>query len=307
VALVEAALLTALAVIFTFAGTYIPFLGFFLMIVAIPLSLVGIRHGQGILGMSVVVAGLLGIMIGGLPTGISVVLISGSAALFITYAYLHKWTTSHTVIGLSIISIITFSISFQLLLLVSGIDFFELMDTSMKQSIEMVKALPFESSQRDEMLKSMDLLVETTKIIFPSVLFVMGVVQALINVAVLQAVLKRLKMPFVKGRPFNQFSFDKSVLIGTTLILGLSYFAGTMGIVDLVTLVANVIIIIAFVFSIQGISVMDYFLSSRGAKPGMRVFFITLLYFLLNGYIFFGMVGWFDVIFNFRKLERSAH
>jgi len=307
VALVEAALLTTLAIIFTFVGTYIPFLGFFLTIVAVPLALVGIRHGLGVLGTSVVVAGLLGTMIGGLPTGVSVMLVSGSASLFITYCYLHKWSTSHTVIGLSIVSIITFSISFQLLIVISGINFFELMDASMQKTIEMMKAFPIGSSQSEEMIASMEFLTETTKMIFPSVLFVVGVLQAILNIVVLRFVMKRLKMPFIEGEPFNQFSFDKSVLIGTSLILGLSYLAGVMGIVNLVTLFVNVLIIVAFVFSIQGIAVMDFFLASRGAKPGMRIFFTALLYFLLNGYIFYGIVGWFDIIFNFRKLGREDH
>jgi uncharacterized protein YybS (DUF2232 family) len=138
-------------------------------------------------------------------------------------------------------------------------------------------------------------------------LFLMGVIHAVVNILVLRAVMKRIKMPFLPGKPFNEFSFDRSVLIGTSLILALSYIAGVMKVVDLITLFTNVLLIIAFAFSIQGLAVMDFLFAKRGAKQGMRIFFITLLYIVLNGYILFGVIGWFDIIFNFRKLDRSEH
>ncbi|MBN2897333.1 MAG: DUF2232 domain-containing protein [Clostridia bacterium] len=307
VAMVEAGLLTALTIIFTIVGTYVPFLGFFLTIVAIPLTLVGIRHGLKWSAASVVVSGIIGTMLVGITTGVSILLVSGSISLLMTYSFEHKWPISRMVIGASLLSTIMMAITFQLAFTISGINFFDMMDASMVQSMEMMKSMTAGSDQSAEMVKAMELSAETLKIVFPTMLFLTGVFHAVINVAVLKAVMKRFRMPFLPGKPFNEFCYDRSVLIGTSLILILSYLAGTMKIVDLMTLFTNVLLIIAFSFSIQGIAVMDYFFVRRGAKPGMRVFFITLLYVVLNGYILFGIIGWFDVIFNFRKLKRSEY
>jgi len=307
VAMVEAGLLTALAIIFTIAGTYIPFLGFFLTIVAIPLALIGIRHGLGTLSTSIVAAGLIGTMVGGIPTGTSVALVAGSAALVIAYSFQHKWSISKMVIGVSIVSIIAFAISFQLMIVISGVDFFELLDASMTQSIQMLEMMTLDETQRAQIVESSELFVETTKMIFPSMLFIMGVMHAAINVVVLKLTMKRMKMPFLEGKPFNEFTYDRSVLIGTSLIMILSYLAGVAGIVDLLTLFTNVILIIAFAFSIQGMAIIDFFFAKRVAKKSLRFFIIALLYLAFNGYIFFGIMGWFDIIFNFRKLERNDH
>jgi uncharacterized protein YybS (DUF2232 family) len=305
--MVEAGLLTALAIIFTILGTYVPFLGFFLTIVALPLSLVGIRHGIKWSASAVVASGIIGTMLAGITTGLSIVLVSGSVSLLISYSFQKKWTISRMVIGVSLISIITMAITFQLAFTMAGLDFFELLDTSMKQSMEIMQNLAADTAQSQEFAQAMALSAETLKIVFPTMLFLMGVIHAVVNILVLRAVMKRIKMPFLPGKPFNEFSFDRSVLIGTSLILALSYIAGVMKVVDLITLFTNVLLIIAFAFSIQGLAVMDFLFAKRGAKQGMRIFFITLLYIVLNGYILFGVIGWFDIIFNFRKLDRSEH
>ena len=307
VAMVEAGLLTALAIIFTIVGTYVPFLGFFLTIVALPLSIVGIRHGVKWSASAVVAAGIVGTMLAGITTGLSIVLVSGSVSLLISYSFQKKWTISRMVIGVSLISIITMAITFQLAFTMAGLDFFELLDTSMKQSMEIMQTFATDTAQSQEFAQAMALSAETLKIVFPTMLFLMGVIHAVVNILVLRAVMKRIKMPFLPGKPFNEFSFDRSVLIGTSLILALSYIAGVMKVVDLITLFTNVLLIIAFAFSIQGLAVMDFLFAKRGAKQGMRIFFITLLYIVLNGYILFGVIGWFDIIFNFRKLDRSEH
>lgn len=305
VAMVEAGLLTALAVIFTIIGTYVPFLGFFLTIVAVPLTLVGIRHGIKWSVSAVVVSGIVGVMLAGITTGISIILVSGASAVGIAYCFQKNWSISRMVMGVSLLSVITMAITFQLAFTLSGIDFFELLDSSMAQSLEIMKSMAADSVQSAEFVKAMQLSTETLKIVFPTMIFLMGVIHGIINILVLKAVMKRIKMPFLPGKPFNEFSFDRSVLIGTSLILALSYGAGVMKVVDLITLFTNVLLIIAFVFSIQGMAVIDFLFAKRGAKRGMRIFFITLLYIMLNGYILFGIIGWFDIIFNFRKLERS--
>jgi len=307
VAMVEAGLLTALALVFTLVGMYVPFLGFFMSLVGIPLALAGIRNGLKIAGLTIAASSLLAIMIGGIPTGIYVLLVGGGTALVVTYCFEKNYSASKLVIALSIASIFAVAVSFKMATLLMGIDFFNVMDTSVVESMEMMKVFVQDEAQYQQMAESMAILSESVKILFPSSLAMSGVFLAIMNVLVLKAVLKRLKMSFVPAKPFNEFAFDKSVLIGTSLIMILSYVAGIMGIVDLTVLFANVVVIIAFAFSIQGAAVFDYFLSRRNLSRGIRVFIIAFLFIAFNGIIFIGMIGWFDVIFNFRKLERSDH
>lgn len=303
VATVEAGLLTALAIIFTFAGTYIPFMGFFLTIVAVPLALIGIRHGFKILMPSLVASSVLSFIIGGLPTLMSVGLMAGVAAIFITYCFEKKMQVSQMVVGVAIISIITTTIYFQLLASLLNIDILALMETSMQQSAEIIQNFPAETIDTEETIANMELLVETMRMIFPSMMVFIGAAYAFINIVALRFIMKRMKMTFLPAKPFNEFMFHRSVLIGTTLIMVLTYIAGVMKIVDLSVLFINVILIIAFAFSIQGIAVFDFILGKRNIPQGFRFLIIAVLYILFNGYIFLGIMGWFDVIFNFRKLE----
>lgn len=307
VAMVEAGLLTALALVFTVVGMYVPFLGFFMPLVGMPLALAGIRNGLKVAGLTVLASSLLAIMIGGIPTGIYVLMVGGGTAMVITYCFEKKYSMSKMVIALSIVSICGVAVSFKMATMLLGIDFFSVMDASVVDSMAMMKIFIQDETQYKQIAESMAVLTESVKILFPSSLAMSGVFLATMNIFVLRAVLKRLKIPFVPAKPFNEFAYDKSVLIGTSLIMILSYLAGVAGIVDLTVLFANVVVIIAFAFSIQGASVFDYFLSKRKVSKGLKIFIIAFLFIAFNGIIFIGLIGWFDVIFNFRKLERSDH
>lgn len=263
VALMEAGLLTTMAIIFTMVGTFVPAMGIFLMIVAVPLALIGIRHGLKILVMAVAVATVVGIMVGGVATGISIGLMAGLAAILITYAFEHHWSVSHMTIGVAILSVLTLAISFQLSIIILGVNFFDLLDASMKNSVEMLKDFMVEQGEYEKFTESMALSVETLKMIFPTMLFTMGITYAITNILVLRFSMKRMKMTFLPSKPFNEFMYDRSVLIGTSLIMILSYLAGVMKIVDLLTLFSNVILIIAVVFSIEGLAVIDFFFARR--------------------------------------------
>ncbi len=307
VAMVEAGLLTALALVFTVVGMYVPFLGFVMPLVGLPLALAGIRNGLKVAGLTIVASSLLAIMAGGIATGIYVLLVGGGTGIVITYCFEKQYSASKMVIALSIVSILTVAVSLKMAMVIMGIDFFGVMETSAAQTMEMMKTFIQDEAQYKEMLKTMSVLIESVKILFPSSLVMSGVFLSGMNITILRVVLKRLKMPFVPAKPFNEFAYDKSVLIGTSLIMILSYLAGVGGIVDLTVLFANIIYIIAFAFSIQGASVIDYMLEKRKIGKGARVFIIVFLFLAFNGIIVIGMIGWFDVIFNFRKLERNNH
>lgn len=90
VATVEAGLLTTLAIIFTIIGTYVPFLTIFVTIVAVPLSLIGIRHGLRMLIPALIASSILSFMVGGLPTLMSVGLMAGASAFFISFVFKEK-------------------------------------------------------------------------------------------------------------------------------------------------------------------------------------------------------------------------
>lgn len=307
VATVEAGLLTALAIIFTIIGTYVPFLTIFVTIVAVPLSLIGIRHGLRMLTPALIASSILSFMVGGLPTLMSVGLMAGASAFFISLCFQRKMPVSQMVIGVAIISIVTTAAYFQLLVSLLNIDILAIMETSMQQSAEMIQSISVEGVDKEAAIANMELLVETMRMIFPSMMVFIGAAYAFINIVALRFIMKRMKMTFLPAKPFNEFMFHRSVLIGTTLIMVLTYIAGVMKIVDLSVLFINVILIIAFTFSIQGIAVFDFILGKRNIPQGFRFLIIAVLYILFNGYIFLGIMGWFDVIFNFRKLELHDH
>lgn len=302
-AVVEAGLLTALAIILTIAGIYIPLMNFLLMIVAVPLSLIGIRHGFKRLMPSLIVSSVLSFIVGGLPALMNVGLMAGLSAIFITYCFEKKMPVSQMVIGVSIASIISTAIYFQLLATLLNIDILSIMESSMQLSAKMIQDLSLEGLDKEAALANVVLIMETMRMVFPSMMVFIGVAYAFINIVVLRFLMKRMKMTFLPAKPLNEFRFHRSVLIGTTLIMVLTYIAGVMKVVDLSLLFINVILIMAFVFSIQGVAVLDFILGKRKIPQGFRFLIIAVLYILLNGYIFLGIMGWFDIIFNFRKLE----
>ena len=306
VEMVEAGLLTALAVVFTVIGVFIPFLGVFLSLVAVPLTILGIRRGYKYLGLSIVSSGILAFLIGGLVTGFYVMFVGGLASFGFTYLINKKASVSKTVMIMSIISIFAISVSFQIAITISGIDFFSILDSSISESMDMMSGLMTNEEQKAIFIESMENTVDTVKLMFPSTLVISGVFFSIINVFVIREVMKRIGYKVPSLGKFNEFRYEKNVIFGASIIIILSYLSAKLNIVDTDSIFLNVIFVIAFAFSVQGVSVLDHFFDKRGVKKFMRAFLVVILFFLFEGVIFFGILGWFDVIFNFRKLDDEA-
>ncbi len=307
VAITESAILTAIAVIFSVIGTYVPFLTIFLVLVSVPLTIIGIRRGVKWTIISVVLTSIIGFMLTGLVNAIGIFFVSGSIAICLAYGYEKKLSTEKIVILSVLISIVSLAISFKLGFIITGIDFFETLDSSLAESMAMIQNSGAFNVPVDELTKSMNDTISTIKLVFPSLLFIAGVMNALANIVFLKAVLRRMKIKYLSAQPFYLFSFDKSFLTGMSLIMILSYIVGVMNIVDMKLLFTNVMVIVGFIFSIQGMAVMDFFLVKRKFKVGLRIAVLILLYILLNGYIFFAIIGVLDLIFNIRVARRKIN
>lgn len=306
VEMVEAGLLTALAVVFTVIGVFIPFLGIFLSLVAVPLTILGIRRGYKYLGLSIISSGILAFLIGGPITGFYVTFVGGLASFGFTFLITKKASVSKTVMIMSIISIFAISMAFQIAIKISGVDFFNMLDASISESVDMMSGLMTNEDQKAVFIESMENTVDTVKLMFPSTLVISGIFFSIINMFVIREVMKRIGYKINPLGKFNEFRYEKNVIFGSSIIIILSYLSAKLNIVDTDSIFLNVIFIIAFAFSVQGVSVLDHFFDKRGVKKFMRVFLVIILFFLFEGVIFFGILGWFDVIFNFRKLDDEA-
>jgi uncharacterized protein YybS (DUF2232 family) len=137
------------------------------------------------------------------------------------------------------------------------------------------------------------------KLIFPSALIIFSMVYSAINYLFARPILTRLRIAVRPIGSFASFSYPKHMAFGGGMMLILAYLVGYLGIADPELVFTNFLYLFLMVFSIQGLSLLYYFLLKfmpRGFAIAMIVF-LTLSQFLY----YISIIGFFDVMINFRK------
>ena len=103
---------------------------------------------------------------------------------------------------------------------------------------------------------------------------------------------------------FSNFRLPMHFMYGITFILLLSYIVGSMDLVNFNSISLNVILMMIYIFAFQGVAILFYFLDMRNTNKILKGV-ILLLVIIFQGLVILSIVGWIDMIFNFRKIGKS--
>jgi len=306
-ALVEASLITAIAVIFTLAGIYIPLLGYALMLIPVPFIIIGAKHGIKYNILSVIAAALI---VGSFTDPMRALFISifgGLSSLVIGSIINKRDGFRKALLFGSIATLVASVILLTLLSYVSGISVTDIIEESFNfsadinfsiyESLGMDPKTINETKNMMENIKNMSLMLLPSSVIFGSVIF------TYLNYTVSGVILRRIGTPVERPGRFSEFRLPRNFLLGSLLIVFLSFIAGKLNIVDFNTLFTNVFYLFFITYLIQGLSVAYFFLEKRGISRGFRVFIVILLLLIPNTGLILMFIGFFDMLFNIRKLE----
>lgn len=306
-AMVESALITAIAVVFALAGIYIPFLTILLTFLLVPFTIIGAKNGLRYSILSLVVATL---MLGGFMDplrAIAFFVVAGLSSIVMGYMIRKKYSSGSTVIFGSIALVIAFMISFALMPKIIGYGPIEMLEEVFKQSREMYEGLiamsGVETEMVEEMLTRMDQMESLYLLIFPASIIMSSVVITYINYITSGIILRRIGFSVPKPRSFAYFRLPRNFMMGALVIVILTYLTSRFSLVKSDALNANIVYLFQIIFIVLGLSVVSFFLEKRGIGKVLRR--VILVFILLNPIfslvLFF--VGLADAMMNIRKLE----
>ncbi|MCT4633383.1 MAG: YybS family protein [Firmicutes bacterium] len=301
-AMVEGALMSAIGVVMMLMGIYLPVFGLITMLIPLPFIILGVRRGLNHVMPSVIVASIISLMLTSISSGLTVLLLGGASALSISYMIRKKQSMSKTFLVGAITTIFSVILYISLLNMILGIDYFLLMDESLVESGKIVKGFVGNSELSSSIQDNVENLRLAFKLLLPFVFTMMGSVVAFVNIQISRLVLKRTGYEISAAKPLSQLVLPDNILMGTTIILILTYFVGQLNIVNMDTLFLNIFNIFVMVFLVQGLAVVSFFLEKYVFNKAVKGF--VLAFILFSGIsIFVALLGWLDALFDFRKIR----
>ena len=305
--LTEGAMLAAITVLLSLLGAY--FLPYLFFITPVPLIILVYRHGMrpGIL-VAVTSALLGGIVLSTLPTMVFL-LILGLVGLAMGGALREGFSPGKIMFigsATSIAALVLMIIVTSFLLNYNVLEHtLELMERSLNQSMRIYDRLGVETNPlfNENVLGE---LVRMLRLAFPAAILTTAIVVTFVNYWLAHLILRRLgvKLPWL--RPFRLWRFPWYLAWGYILGQGLPLL--TRGATDgniWFTVGLNLQIIFNYVFLLQGLAILWYFLDKANVAKALR----WLIVFFMFNPLFMTLIVWAGVLdtwFDFRKLGQEG-
>lgn len=314
--LTEGALMAGLSAILVLAGSFIPVLGTFLLLVCgLPITIVTVRNGSYLGGLSaIVVVFLLAIIVGpisAISCGLQFILI----AWIFGWMFAHRKSAGKTIsagVAASLLATIAIALlSFALMgfsIDTLQTEMYAYMDEviNMYERTGLLEQMAGQEITKVEFRAQMMQSMSAVLGLLPTILLLSSAASAIINYGITIYILKRLKIKIPRMKPFKEFSFPNSIIWLIILIWGLwlgrSYL--NIGVVPLV--VQNLFVLGCAVLFLQGLAVTAYWFNFSGMSLGMKIFTVFFVFFFFTGFIVSCVfVGLADLLFDLRKLRKS--
>lgn len=149
-----------------------------------------------------------------------------------------------------------------------------------------------------------NLVVDQIISIVPFLVILISTINASIMYFIHRNFLKRMGYEVIEINKLSQFKLPMHFIYGTTFIIFLSYIVSKMNIIDFESISLNIILIMIYIFAFQGLAVLFYFFDKKNINNFVKGI-IVLLIFLFQGLFILSVLGWLDMIFNFRRTQKS--
>lgn len=307
----EAGIFAAILAVFMIGAFYIPILGGVMVILLpLPVLILTLRNRLLYVVVATFVSGLIASMFVTLISGMGFSVLALLVGIPLGLGIKNRWEGLVTILIGGLGALIAFLIVYQLIEAVTGLSLYATIEQSLIRSMEMQSGMlsgieTVGNQNVEDILMQSEALIEELLfllgLLFPSIMLMSGVFYSMINFIFAPRVLKRLNMPYPVLKPFSAFTYPKHFAYGASAMLLLAWFVGYLGLTDPTLVQANFTYLFFIVFFIQALALIYGVLRLRFVKP-ISVVFTILLVFVIPMQLL-SLVGFFDVLFNLRKLN----
>lgn len=316
-AIVETAIMSALLVMFMVMGEYIPFVsavGIFFL--PIPITLIYIRYNYKYSLAATLIGFIMGIFLITLISSAVVTISSGLVGFTLGYCIKNKVKYSKTILFVGIAFLISTIIQFQIYALftneggiVSSID---KMVVVLKQYVNESKLQYARSGMDkatiDKLTSSFDVVNKEN--ILKSIaagFIVISLIFSYLNYNITRSILKKIKIEMDEPIAISKIYFNNlfSAFLIIFLCIGILLKNKNIVIGDYIS--STSLILFQYIFVIQGISVVTYYLKNKFKLKNSGITVIIVITVMSPLYLLYLYGGIGDMILDFRKIDTSRH
>ncbi len=177
---------------------------------------------------------------------------------------------------------------------------------AIEESKSLIASYNFDSQMTTDLNEQFDLMVIQFQNMLPFILIMMGSFTSAVNHWALVKALKRFKFEVPETGLFRDFQLPRNVFLGSMIMMVLAWLTGILGHSNSELLFLNILLVVVFVFSIQGAAVSIFFMYHYKFPRSAVVAFTTmgiLFYSMLQFPLF--VLGMLETIINLRARMKS--
>ena len=303
----EAALITAImTLIIIFGYNIFPII---ILFYPVPFIILGVRSSTKYSIYSILASSILiGILID-IITGILVFLVFGLFPIVLTYMINKKYRSQEILTGGIIASVVATILAIVIMGYLTGISFLSEISTALMENVnlqlDMLQQMDISSYEfstiKDMLLATANYII----IIIPATIIISSIFVVYMNYWMSTAILRRLGYKAIGVPKFMHFRLPSNAIMGSAVILVLALLFRAMKILYYETIFINTVILISFVFFIQGLSVLVFLMNKKNMHKVPKIILIFLIIISVPLGLIVSIIGFVDAAVDFRKLKRK--
>lgn len=145
--------------------------------------------------------------------------------------------------------------------------------------------------------------VELLAMLIPTVLFIASFIQAYSTILFTHLIFRKLKYKEVKYLRFSEFYVSNLVGAALIAIISICAIVGSRGITGSLFLYNAILMLTIMILAVNGAAVIDYYFRKKLGMPKTMRILLVILLFIIGSSKILGIVGFVEMMLDFRKLD----
>ena len=230
-------------------------------------------------------------------------------SIVINYVIKKRGKSQELILYSTITSLVSYVIAIVLVKRFFNISFIDQIEKSfslvLKTQLDMLKETGLSNY---EMYQTKDILenaYEYMVLVIPSAVIIFSLLTAYLNSILSIFILRKLRYGIVFVPRFSYFKLPSNFILGVIVIYLGVFLLKQLKVFYYETIFINVSALISFAFFLQGLDVLIFLINKSRLNQVGKVIFIVLLILSFPLSAIISMVGFLDIIFNFRGIKKE--
>ncbi len=318
-AVIESVLIGVISTLFVLLISMMPILNVLAFLWPVPLIVVGVRRGIWAGILSLLVAGILMSILFQPLLGILFMILHFFLVVGLSYGLRKRWDFYENILLSSLGAIASILIALKGYSLFSGQAFFDTLwqgvrDLFLNGTVDFNRILVMYHQmgilkEFTNAAQLAEFFIDRMQVMIPTAIIIFSLIVGVLNLVVARLVLRRFhyEVPYIPE--FGDWALPRGMGLGFLVLLLASYLGTGLGIDNFHVVFLTIYSLISFIFMVQGLSVLWYFLKAGNVPLPLRWVLMILIYIFVHMLLTLNMgltlLGMFEQIFRLRKRYRD--